>query len=277
MKFDRSKTYPYPVLRPFSDDYSDAEFQALAEFTIQASGVEVSCSYITSSAELAEQVLIGNAKYVTVISCRETYYRHVIQTEQLSVKVQLDPDVLRGEVDVHSFIVAIKDINGFKSEDISKEFGKDSFFFSPGDVLAQEENHCIYVDRELFKPLSSVFNLVKNESLSNAEWRIGLDQDNVNIEVSALMKESIDNSRSSSMVKSVLINSIYMSSVIHAIQMLKESDDYDQFKWARVMSHQIHNSNLDIVGTDSYVLAQKLMKQPLGLLNTYVFLGSSND
>jgi hypothetical protein len=35
MKFDRSKTFPYPVLRPYSDDYVDAEFQALAEFEIK--------------------------------------------------------------------------------------------------------------------------------------------------------------------------------------------------------------------------------------------------
>lgn len=277
MKFDRSKTYPYPVLRPYSDDYCEAEFQALAEFTIQTDRIEVSCSYITSSAELGHQVSIGNAKYVSVISCRETYFRHVIQTEKSTLTVALDPNVLRGEVEVHSYIVALKDINGFRSPDINKEFGTDIFFFSPGQVLAQEETHCIYVDRELFKPLSSVFNLVKSESISNAEWRVDLDQDNVNIEVSPSMKEMIDNSRSTSLVKSVLINSIYMSAVVHAIQRIKEGDDYDQFKWARVISQQIHNNHLDIKGMDSYVLAQKLMKQPLGLLANYVFTGSAND
>jgi hypothetical protein len=277
MKFDRSKTFPYPVLRPYSDDYTDVEFQALAEFTIEQSGMGVTCTYVTSSDELAAQVSLGNAKYVTVISCRETYFRKVISTSERSITLPLDPDVLRGEVDVDSYIVAVQEINGFSSPDIHKEFGKDVFFFEPGQVLAQEETHCIFVDRELFKPLSSVFDLVKNDALSGGEWRASLDDEHVKIEVSATMKESIDNSRSSSLSKSVLINSIYFSAVVHAIQRMKDGDEFGEAKWAKVIRRQLHNHHLDLETVDAYILAQKLMKHPLGVLNTYVFAKAAND
>jgi hypothetical protein len=276
MKFDRSKTFPYPVLRPYSDDYTDVEFQALAEFAITQGAMEVTCTYITSSEELAEQVTIGKAKYVSVISCRETYFRKVISTVDRSVTISLDPDSLRGEVDVDSYIVAVGAIIGFSSPDINKEFGKSEFDFTPGQILAQEETHCIFVDRELFKPLSSVFELVKGDSLVGGEWRVSLDQDHVQIEVSAAMKESIDNSRSSSLSKSVLINSIYFSAVVHAIQRIKDGDDYGESKWARVIQRQLHNQHLDLA-TDAYILAQRLMKHPLGVLNTYVFAKAAND
>ena len=70
------------------------------------------------------------------------------------------------------------------------------------------------------------------------------------------MKESIDFSRSSSAVKSVLINSIYHAAVTHAIQQLKDgSSDFEDLKWARVMTRQLHNQNIDLAKTDAYLIA----------------------
>ena len=107
--------------------------------------------------------------------------------------------------------------------------------------------------------------------LSGGEWRVSLEQDNVRIEVSAGMKEAIDNSRSTNLCKSVLLNSIYFSAVVHAVQRLKDDGDFEDYTWAKVMERQIHNSHIDLANTDAYVIAQKLMKQPLTVLNTYIF------
>lgn len=271
MKFDRSKTFPYPVLRPYSDDYVDVEFQAFAEFVIEDKKLRIRCSYLTSSVELQQQIALGKAKYVSVISCRETYFRQVVSTMADFVEAELDADSMKGEVIVDAYIVATKDIKNYGSPDINKEFGKKRFDFAPGEILAQDETQCVYVDRDLFKPISSVFDLVKNDSLTGGEWRVSLEQDQVQIEVSSPMKEAIDNSRSSNVCKSVLINSIYFSAVVHTIQKLKDDEAYENLKWAGVMTRQIHNHHIDLTSTDAYVVAQKLMKHPLSVLNAYVF------
>lgn len=271
MKFDRSKTFPYPVLRPYSDDYVDAEFQALTEFVIDDEGIRAKSSYQTSSFELQQQIALGTARYVSIISCRETYFRQVFSTGDEFHEEILDADALRGEVVIEAYIVAVKPIKNYGSPDINPEFGKKRFNFSPGEILAQEETHAIYIERDLFRPISSVFELVKNESLATGEWRVSLEQDNVQIQVNPLLKENIDNSRSGTICKSVLINSLFFSAVVHAIQQLKESGDFEELKWARVMERQIHNHHIELATTDAYVIAQKLMKHPLSVLNTYVF------
>lgn len=276
MKFDRQKTFPYPVLRPFSDDYLDVEFQTNTEFTIVGNDISLDCTFITSSGELQTEIEKGFAKFVSIVSCRDTYFRKVIQTDKQAFSVKLDADSLRGEVLVDSYIVAVKDINGFRSQDINPEFGQDAFFFAAGQILAQDETNAIYIDRELFKPLSSVFELVKNEQLSGGKWKVGVDQDNVQIEVSPEMKESIDNARNSKTSRAVLINSLYFSAVTQAIQMLKDVGDFGDLKWARVMTQQIHNKGLDIESQDAYVIAQELMKHPLNVLRANVFQGESN-
>jgi hypothetical protein len=275
MKFDRNKTFPYPVLRPFSDDYIDVEFQTNVEFSSNEGVVTAGISFRVSSSELIEQIKIGNARFVAIVSCRETYFREVISTDQKQVVKNFDVGYLRGEVKVDSYIIAVKQILSFASPDINPEFGKNSFVFTPGDVLAQDETAVFYIDRDLFKPVTSVFDLVKNQEFSDGEWKINLDEDHIQIVISAGMKESIDNARNNTSHKIVLLNSIYFTAAVHAIQRLKESnDDYEDKKWSRVFFRQIHNSGFSLVSDDAYVLAQKLMKYPLGALNAYVLKGT---
>jgi hypothetical protein len=275
MKFDRNKTFPYPVLRPYSDDYVDVEFQTNVDFSSKDGLVTAEISYRVSSEELLEQISIGNAKFVSIVSCRETYFRDVLTTDGKQVVKNFDVGNLRGEVKVDSYIIAVKKIPSFSSPDINPEFGRNSFAFTPGDVLAQEETAVFYIDRDLFKPVTSVFDLVKNPEFSDGEWRINLDEDHIQIVISTTMKESIDNARNNTSLKVVLLNSIYFSAAVHAIQRLKEfGGDYEEKKWGRVIFRQIHNNGLDLINTDAYILAQKLMKYPLKVLNAYVLKGA---
>lgn len=275
MKFDRNKTFPYPVLRPYSDDYIDVEFDANVDFTSKDGVVTADISYRVSSSELIEQIKIGNAKFVSIVSCRETYFRDVLTSDAKQIVKNFDVGNLRGEVKVDSYIIAVKKIPSFSSPDINPEFGRNSFAFTPGDVLAQDETAVYYIDRDLFKPVTSVFDLVKNPEYSEGEWRISLDDDHIQIVVSTAMKESIDNARNNTNMKVILLNSIYFTAAVHAIQRLKEfGSDYEEKKWGRVFYRQIHNNGLDLVSTDAYILAQKLMKYPLKVLNAYVLKGA---
>lgn len=275
MKFDRNKTFPYPVLRPFSDDYIGCEFQHLVDFQYAEGSVNISISWRVSSPELIKQIELDNARYVSIVSCRGTYFRRVLSSPQKTASLTVDVGDLRGEVRVDSYIVAVQRINEFSSPDINPEFGRDTFLFTPGDVLAQEETSIHYIDREMFRPVTSVFDLVKNDSLLHGEWRVSAEDEHVQIEVSATMKEVIDNARNNTAHKVVLLNSLYFSAVVHAIQKLKDfAVDYEERKWSRVISQQLHNAGLDLTTNDAYILAQKLMKQPLGVLHHYVLKGS---
>jgi hypothetical protein len=274
MKFDRNKTFPYPVLRPYSDDYTEAEFQTSVDISQEEGNISFSISYLCSSDELNLKIKEGKAKFVSIISCRETYFRNVTSGQEAQQTVNFDAGYFRGELRVDSYIIAVKIIDNYTALDLNSEYGEERFVFTPGDVLAQDETVVIYVDRELFKPVTSVFDLVKNSEYSDGEWRIDLDEDHIKIVISSNMKEAIDNARNNTSHKVILLNSIYFSAAVHAIQRLKEfGGDYEERKWGRVFYRQIHNSGLDLVGTDAYIIAQKLMKYPLNVLNAYVLKG----
>ena len=145
-----------------------------------------------SVSELGRLIKSGMASYVAVISCRDTYFRRPIRTTASAVNELIPASQLRGEVQVFPYIVALKPIERFSCRLINSEFGKGPFSFEVGSVLAIDEPKAIYVDRDLFKPVSSVFELVRNDNLSEAEWRIDLQFDKVQIGVSPQMKERID-------------------------------------------------------------------------------------
>ena len=277
MKFDKQKAFPYPVLRPYSDDYLDVEFQSIVEFIVNEDKVQASLSYALSSEEIVEQIEHENALYVSIISCRDTYQRTIVKSNQSTTQVDFDINSLRGEIRVDPYVVACKDITNFMSPDINNEFGPGPFEFTAGEVLAQDESQVFYIDKDLFKPVTSVFEMVMKENLSNGEWSIGFEQNHIQIGVSQNMKGKIDNARNSTKKKAILLNSIYFSSVMQAIQKLREApENFEEYKWAEVFQKKAHNDGLDLNSHDAYISAQRLMKHPLSILDHYV-LGSEDE
>jgi len=141
--------------------------------------------------------------------------------------------------------------------------------------LAQDEAQVFFFDRDMFKPITSVFNLVKKEELSDGMWTLSFDEEHLQIEVSPNTKQIIDEARNNPRNKAVLLNSIYFAAAMQAIQKLKESkDEYESKKWAEVILKQAFNKSLDLDSHDAYWLTEKLMQEPLKRMNEFVFKGT---
>jgi membrane-bound lytic murein transglycosylase MltF len=67
--------------------------------------LDVHIQYALSSQEIADQIEAGNASYVAVVSCRDTYFRKVLPSQDRTVDISFDPGILRGEVAVDSYVV----------------------------------------------------------------------------------------------------------------------------------------------------------------------------
>jgi len=272
MKFDSQKAYPYPVLRPFSDDFVDGEFQTTVQSRPQDGLLTTKIEFIVSSDDIRREIEAKRAAYFAVFACRNTYFRKSFMSTNNTIEAKLELKNLRDEVTVEPYIVAIEDIESFQSSDVNPEFGKGPFKYRPGHILAQDEPQSFYIDRDVFKPITSVFDLVKKESLSEMEWDVKFEQDRVQIGVSPLMKERIDNARNSTSNKAILINSIYFAAVMQAIQHLKESRaDFDSYRWAQVIIRKAVNMNIDLEKCQAYEATERLMNLPLRLLSKYIF------
>ena len=275
MKFDKYKAFPYPVLRPESDDYLDGEFQTTVEFTITEENIKASISYALSAEAITNEIAKGNAEYVCMISCRDTYFQKIISSSEKEIEINFEIGALRGEVRVNPYVVVKKYISTYISNDINPEFGPGPFHFVEGEVLAQDEAQIFYIDRDLFRPVTSVFDLVQKAELADGIWKVGFEEEHIQIEVSPKMKETIDDARNDQKKRIVLLNSIYFAAVMQAIQKLKDNyEDFEGKKWAEVIRRQAHNKGVNLAD-DAYLIAEHLMQQPVTLLDAYVFKGEN--
>ena len=220
--------------------------------------------------EIANEIEAGNARFVLVVACRDTYSRFVIETRESKISREFPIGSLRGETEINPYIVAEKDIPDFSCKLINKEFGNGPFFFEKGAVLAIDEPTLVYVDRDLFKPITSIFQLVVKESIGLNEWQLDCSGDYVRIQLSPKFKERIDAARNNSRNRAILINSIYFAAVMQYIRYLKDTE-YDGNRWSHIFRQQCHNHNLSLETHAEYMIAETLLKCPLALLDTYVF------
>jgi hypothetical protein len=272
MRFDHQKAFPYPVLRPDIDDYQEGEFQVTVDVISQQNQITAKINVALSVDAIRKEIANKNAQMSIIFACRDTYYRHALTTSSYSVSPSFPNGVFRGEVIVYPFVVAVRPIKNFACKDINPEFPKKQFAFDVGEVLAADEPKVLYIDRELFKPISSIMQIVKQDSLSGFEWKLSFDEPKIQIQLSAEAKQSVDLARNEKANEMILLNSIYFAGVMEAVQKLRnEGEEYGHLRWAKVLSMQAHNAGIDIRSHDSYVVAQRLLRIPLTLLEKYVF------
>jgi hypothetical protein len=274
MRFDHQKAFPYPVLRPDIDDYLDTEFQVTVDIegTKDNKKIDAKILIALSSEEIKREIAAGNAMIAIIFSCRDTYFREAVITQKFEVKKSFESGAIRGEMIISPFVVAVKQIKSVLARDINPEFRKANFSFEIGEVLAADEPKIVYIDRELFKPISSILQLVKLDSLTGFEWRLHFEDNKLQVMLSAEAKQAVDQARNNRRNRAILVNSIYFAAIMEAIQKLKENDStYNDLRWAQVIRQQCHNAAIDIAVHDSYMITQRLLKSPLGLVNRYAF------
>jgi hypothetical protein len=278
MQFDPLRAFPYPVLRPGSDDYTDGDIQVTADFEPSEDGQEVRATveFHLSVEDLKAEVVSGRARYVIVFACRDTYFRHVEEKSEPRFTVSFPAGSLRGEVQVYSYVSAVTSIKSYSCAWINNEFGPGPFAYPVGAVLALDRPQQVYIDRDVFRPLSSIFAIVKDDNIVGHEWQVRTDNDKVYILVSADLKALIDKARNNKSHRAVLMNSIYFAAVMHCLGLLKHGGDHaEETRWGRIIEQKCHNEGINRNDHDDYLIAERLMKNPFRLVDAYVFHGEA--
>jgi hypothetical protein len=275
MRFDTQKGFPYPVLRPDIDDYQSGAFQTTVDIVRSENDkkIKVKAHVALSIDEIKEEIERGNASVSIIIACRETYFRDAVISKNVDIEKSFDSGAFKGEVEISPFVVATKPIKNFRCRDINAEFRSKEFSFEAGEVLAADEPKVVYIDRELFKPISSILQLVKQDTLVGYDWRLRFDEDKIQVLLSTEAKQVIDRARNSRGNRAVLINSIYFAALVEAVHKLREEEEnFGHLRWAKILAQQCHNAGIDLQSREPCEIIQRLLKSPLAYLNQYVFV-----
>jgi hypothetical protein len=272
MKYDPEKSFGYPVLSPQSDDYIKAAFQTEIDFNLNPENPgEFIVEYIFACGvkDLRDLVASGGAAYWLKIACRATFYSRMFEVSAEG-SIALDANELRDTVEISGFIIGKKECV-LSSDKINPEFGYNSFTVANGQVLAQGLPRIYVTEKEVWKPISSIFEYRRDDDLKDGEYTIDLDSDSGFVEIFASESQCqrFKDFEKSKDGKTVLLNTVFFVAVAQMIDALQEKpEDYADKKWARILQAKAASKNINLNDRKKLIAAHRILERPLKTLTT---------
>ena len=278
MRNNSQKSYPYPVIRESHDDFYDETFSAEPDFILSADDniATFTLNYNLSSRTIKRQIANENATYLTVFSCRDTFFHKVFRTsEEAGNTVEINTDEIYGKLTVESFVYITEDVaidlKNINEEYLPKDvFADKRFEYSAGSVIAQSKVWSFDFIPGLFNFNQSLFQLELDEELPNGEWLVSTDQDKIIIKAAKDIINIETRLTDHKYGESVMDNSIYFAAVMHVVQELSDTPELvDEFHWAKVVDQMKIQKGIND-NEPVYRIASKLMDQPFSELENMI-------
>jgi hypothetical protein len=270
MRFKKDSMYSHPVLEQDAEmpTYKEGEisFSVKPQYGRDANGLEVVfCTFDYSVTEPTLSALIaqGKARLGVSIHCRDVMTMDAIFIEETSHVHVIPAGDVTGKTEFTLFIVANEDIENFTSDNFV-EFFEGNYDVQEGGILAFTQPVTYSMERESFKPVTSIVNLLVDP---NAECR-GYDfdlQGCINILLDKDSHEEVQKARDlkDPTIQTLLVNSLYEKGLVRAVTELQKDPDIDM-PWARVISNMIAASNEIKIKEEAHLIALRLLKNPMG-------------
>ncbi len=273
MRFDQSKAWPHPVLRPpaYGNDYPDAEFEADIDVlkTPGSTSVSVKVVYQLSDPDLLRLIESDRANYVLLIRATGTHYREAIVSGQDNVDQQLPSDALLGRVTLSPFVVCREDVEEFRSAGWHPDFGTRSYEIRRGTVLAEDMPKDYWIDIADEKPLGSIIGHKSASSIGDGHWKIEIDDDRIWIVMSNADSEQYNKARdrvNETSEGQYLMNGLYLPALVTALHKIdQDAKGYFDCKWFASLDKRLEDIGGSELGTnaDRLVDAQKILEAPM--------------
>lgn len=289
------KLYPYPVLSSFSNDYKNGAFDVNIDPVRDGYGLRIDFLATLTCQSLLQRIEKGDAKYVYHLECAQTGFRKVIQTDKVSERYNLPSKSVNGKLQICSFVVACKDINGYSSADFHDDYKEINFDIEAGCVMAVGGMVTIDITKNIddLANTPSIFNIIKNSDPACRQMLVDMSNRKILIKL-PLADFSCYKILGGLPAAQPLLNSLtVIPALVYVLENLRalsveERREYSDELWYQVLSKVLLKQfECDVESEafeeqNSLALAQKLINDPLSeafnfLTSTFNSLGDDDE
>ena len=269
MKISSLDSFPWPVLRDNSDDYSSGAFTVTIESAenMKTGALSIRYSMKTSEDYIASLITEGLASRALCITCLETFYNQVKNVTLSDGVIEIEKGQLSGTVNILPVVVLTNDIDEFYSNSFHAEFGTESLQLKAGALLAIGDVYRINVGREKLAPIESIFSIDRLDTVSPGRFQVSLEFEKITIQAEKTTYNFIHLLRNTGYGQNILLNSVYQPALMEALYNVSQDDSaYSDRRWFKVFSAKC--THLDINPDTPNLLAdtQKMFKTPFNRL-----------
>ena len=272
MKWEETKSWPYPVLRPNNNDYEKAAFEVTVEVARlpDTTAVEVDAEFALGDSDLLGLVERGTAEYLLLVRCSTTHYRGELRSPEPHIRQQFENGILAGRVEFASFVVASNDLQGFRAQRWHSDYDDVQPRFDAGSVLAIDRPYTCWIDTADEEPVTSMFRVTKG-NVPTGQWRCKPQEEYVALELCDSDLKLLNDARGrigNTPELAYLINGIYLPALIWLLYEADASSaegDYADMRWYSALESALERSEckpLGAEGVDRASDAQTLLDSP---------------
>ena len=273
MRFDPSKAWPHPVLRPpsYGDDYPQAEFEVEIEITRDPgdTAVEVSAEFQLSDPDLLRLVDQGLSQHLLLVRASRTHFRELIWSDGVHIHKSYPAGALAGRVEFAPFLVCTRDLHGFGAEGWHTDYHGRTFDIAAGSVLAEDEPKEYWVDTADEAPLGSIFGHKPSSCVPVGCWTYEFAEDRIWIVMSSADSRRFMAARERANNKpegQYLMNGIYLPALAAVLNEVDGNvDDFQDYRWFAFLDQRLEAVGCNPLGSaneNRLLDAQAVLESP---------------
>lgn len=267
----RNREYPYPVLEEGNNSFNGSYFKSSAEAKSDVHNIEFILNAETDNKDLIQYIKEDKAIFVHHIECPETCYRKIIKTNHKTKVFSEKSDLIKGNVQVCSFIIANKYIENYSNKYFNSIYNGFNFNIEKGCILAvgNETDITIEKNSESLADRDSIFKVIKVEKRGSVE--VDIEDEKIQIllpektfKCYRQLNKGIEN-------RVKIYSLIVLPVLIYVIEMLKTEngiDYYENKRWFKSLKNISSKFGIildseNIFNINSLECAQKLLNNCL--------------
>ena len=161
-----SINYPYPVIRPYSEDYIDTVFEGELTVTPENDGYYIHPKFSIANTEIQSMIDEGKLTYAIEIKCVSTWFRRLVRITN-NVAQKIDPTMIHENVELTPCIIAMEKITDFSNADFVEEYRSIKYTINPGEIvgIGQKRTFDAFYQNDIIRNGSSIVHFEGSDSL----------------------------------------------------------------------------------------------------------------
>ena len=247
----RPRSYPHPVLSPFSNDYvGDAELSGKFDRLSEDGALVIKYDITLKSSRLNEFLALdGGAAMALDIYSKGSRWRKLYKEITNEGEIRIPEERIFGTVEVTPILLATKDVE-LEFAGINKEYSSSRFFVQDGDVLAHGHTYFLESDHHTSSnDGASLISVALSENLDPNEYEVGFSSDGIVVFAGTNVMRVTKAMRADQAFRPYLFMSLYKDAFVEAIDEIlthyKKQEEPDS-TWAKGLLAFVDSQGLSL-------------------------------
>jgi hypothetical protein len=226
-----------------------------------------------TSPAIKELLSEGSVDIFLDLYSKETISRVLMPLDINGGLVEFASGELLGMLEVQAFIIATKQLKGYRPTGINSEYGEISFNLRPGSHLAIAEKVLIPLT---FKRVSmeSIIRVQESNDIDADIYQVNLESSIITINMGKSFYALWDIMRSDPAVRPYLFLSVYKDTFVEALSLINSSEDVEEYTWAQTLRLKCEQSGIKIEDLKSFASQNQAVLKLLGEFGVHKLLAS---